>query len=90
MAGSKAGLHELEISQRPRNGWPQTLRSILFAIVFNLGCLMIHAFQVTLLLPLRLIPFAPVQKLYDEGIRYSKGAFATLIGMYERNFSGDS
>lgn len=76
------GLHALEISKRPRNSWMQTIRAIVFAVVFNIGCIMVNGFQFTVLLPLGLLPFATTKKLYEEGIRYSKGAFGTLIGMY--------
>lgn len=73
------GLHASEISQRPRKTWSQTIQAFLFVIIFDLGCLMINGFQFTILLPLRLLPFAPAQRLYDEGMRYSKGAFGTLL-----------
>jgi hypothetical protein len=73
-------LHELQISQRPRKTWFQTLNALLFIILFNIGCLMINGFQFTILLPLRLLPLPQAKKLYDEGIRYSKGAFGTLLG----------
>ena len=73
-------LYELEISQRPPRTWGQILHTLLFTIVFDLGCIMINAFQFTFLLPLKLLPFAPAQRVYEEGIRYSKGSFGTLIG----------
>ena len=65
----------------------QTLRAIVFAVVFNIGCIMVNGFQFTVLLPLGLLPFATTKKLYEEGIRYSKGAFGTLIGMYTTFYS---
>jgi hypothetical protein len=40
---------------------------------------MIHAFQLLFVLPLKLVPGSLSKKLYDEGIRYTKGAFATLM-----------
>ncbi len=80
------GLHALEISKRPRNSWAQTLRAIAFAIVFNIGCLMVNGFQFTILLPLGLVPLPITRGWYEEGIRYSKGAFGTLIGMLSRFF----
>lgn len=41
---------------------------------------MIHGFQLFILLPLKLFSSSPrAWKLYDEGVRYTKGAFATLM-----------
>ncbi|KIY45351.1 hypothetical protein FISHEDRAFT_49261 [Fistulina hepatica ATCC 64428] len=62
----------------PRS-WRQTLAAIAFFIVFNFGCIMIHASQFVFLLPLRLIPLPLFRKMYDEGIRYTKGAFGCLL-----------
>lgn len=74
-------LHTLEISQRPRRTWAQTLNAILAAIVFLSACLMINCSQFVFLLPLQLLPFAWAETVYHEGIRYSKGAFGRLLGM---------
>lgn len=84
MSTDAAKLHELEISRRPRKTWSQTLHAILFVVLFDLGCLMVNGFQFTVLFPLKLFPLAAAQKLYDEGIRYSKGAFGTLLGRLSR------
>ena len=75
-------LHELPIVQRPPKTWTQTLHAVLFIVFFDVGCLMVNGFQFTVLLPLRLLSVLSPQakKLYDEGIRYSKGAFGTLLG----------
>ncbi|KAI0702491.1 acyltransferase-domain-containing protein [Cytidiella melzeri] len=75
----RRALHELEISHRPSKTWSQTLHAILFALVFNVGCIMINSFQFVILLPLRIVPLSPARMLYAEGIRYSKGAFGTLL-----------
>lgn len=40
---------------------------------------MIHAFQLFFLLPLKLVPGPYSSKLYDEGVRFTKGAFAVLL-----------
>lgn len=48
---------------------------------------MIHGFQLLFILPLKLVPGPIARKLYDEGIRYTKGAFATLLSA---SFSGFS
>jgi len=49
--------------------------------VFNLGCVLINAAQFVLLLPLRVLHLLPFgRRLYDAGIRRSKGAFGTLLG----------
>ena len=71
--------HTLPISERPPRTWSQTANAILFAILFNFGCLMVHGFQIMFLLPLLLLPSAWSRDLYEEGIRYTKGSFATLI-----------
>ena len=75
-------LHELEISKRPGRTWAQLIHGLLFTLIFNLGCLMVNGFQFTVLLPLKLVPLSQAQRLYDEGIRYSKGAFGTLLGAH--------
>ena len=76
-----ANLHTLPISERPKRTWPQFLNAIAFGVVFNLGCTLINVAQFVLLLPLKLVYFVPIGKrLYDTGIRRSKGAFGTLLG----------
>lgn len=40
---------------------------------------MVHGFQLFFVLPLKLVPGPNSRKLYDEGIRYTKGAFAVLL-----------
>ncbi|KAI0094604.1 acyltransferase-domain-containing protein [Irpex rosettiformis] len=79
--------HALQISKRARNSWAQNLRAIAFTIVFNIGCIMVNGFQFTILLPLGLLPFPATRKLYEEGIRYSKGAFGTLIVLVSQLFA---
>jgi hypothetical protein len=73
------GLHDLPISQRPSSSWHRKLNALLWCIAFNLGCLMVHGFQVVFLLPLRALPFRWSRKLYDQGICYTKGAFGCLL-----------
>ena len=77
--GATKGLHNFEISERPAKTWRQVLNTLLFVVVFNFGCLMINGFQFTVLLPMRLIPFSFGRRWYTHGIRYSKGAFGTLL-----------
>jgi len=77
--GAIEGLHNLRIAERPKKTWRQTLNALLFVVVFNIGCLMINGFQFTVLLPLKLVPFSFGRRWYTEGIRYSKGAFGTLL-----------
>lgn len=72
--------HQLPIFARPPRTWTQTLNGFLFFMLFIPGCLMVHGFQLIFLLPLKLFPSSPrAGKLYDEGIRYTKGSFATLM-----------
>ncbi|KAJ3750149.1 acyltransferase-domain-containing protein [Lentinula detonsa] len=87
---STTGLHSLPISRRPATSFQQKLRAIAFALVFNLGCLMINASQFVFLLPLRLLPFKWSRSLYDEGIRYTKGAFGCLLILMCQWFSPTS
>ncbi|KAJ4486373.1 acyltransferase-domain-containing protein [Lentinula aciculospora] len=76
---STAGPHSLPISRRPPTFFQQKLRAVAFFLIFNLGCLMINTSQFVFLLPLRLLPFRWSRSLYDEGIRYTKGAFGCLL-----------
>ncbi|KAJ3551374.1 hypothetical protein NM688_g4742 [Phlebia brevispora] len=41
----------------------------------------------TMVLPLKLLPFPPAQKLYEEGVRYSKGAFGALLVFVSQLFA---
>ena len=78
-----ATLHALPVSERPRRTWAQALNAVAFGVVFLLGCVLINVVQFVLLLPLRVLCFLPIgRKLYDAGIRRSKGAFGTLLGKF--------
>ncbi|TFK30631.1 hypothetical protein FA15DRAFT_662643 [Coprinopsis marcescibilis] len=71
--------YSIPISQRTAaQNWTRTIQSILFVIIFNLGCISINASQFIFLLPLRLLPFRWSRKLYYAGIRYTKGSFGCL------------
>lgn len=78
MAAGRA-LYTLPISERPKKTWSQVVNAAGYAILFNVGCLMIHSFQIVFLLPLLLLPFTWSRNLYEEGVRYTKGCFATLM-----------
>lgn len=75
-------LYKLEIPARPRKTWSQILNGVLFGVIFNLGCIMMNAFQFCCLLPLRLLPFAFANRMYDAGIRLSKGSFGVLLSEF--------
>ena len=76
-------LHTLPVSERPRRTWAQFLNAVAFGVVFLLGCVLINVAQFVLLLPLKVICFLPIgRRLYDVGIRRSKGAFGTLLGEF--------
>ncbi|OBZ78790.1 putative acyltransferase CST26 [Grifola frondosa] len=79
-------LHSIPISARPRT-WAQALHCVVFLVVFISGCLMINASQFVVLLPLTLLPFPWARKMFYEGIRYSKGAFGTLIVLVSQLFA---
>ncbi|KAF8349893.1 acyltransferase-domain-containing protein [Amanita rubescens] len=72
-------LHSLPISARPPRSWFRFLTALLFLVLFNLGCLLIHTSQLLFLLPLHFLSFAFPNHLYDEGIRFTKGAFGFLL-----------
>jgi hypothetical protein len=72
-------MHATEIRDRPPRTWHQIAHAILYFLVFNLGCIAINASQFVLLLPLRFLPFGTTKSLYDAGIRFSEGAFGTLL-----------
>ncbi|KAH7924889.1 hypothetical protein BV22DRAFT_1034681 [Leucogyrophana mollusca] len=80
-------LHQLPISARPPKTGSQKLHAVVFFAVFLSGCVMINAFQFIFLLPLKILPFAWSKKLYDEGIRYTKGAFAALMNLMNQLFA---
>lgn len=48
---------------------------------------MVHGFQLLFVLPLKLVPGPNSRKLYDEGIRYTKGAFAVLLSASSSEFT---
>ena len=76
-----AALHALPITERPQKTWAQFANGVAFGVVFNLGCVLINVAQFVLLLPLRVLYLLPFgRRLYDAGIRRSKGAFGTLLG----------
>src|ERR1700691_68017 len=76
---SGPALYTLPISDRPPRTWSQTVNAILYGVLFNVGCVMINGFQVVFLVPLLLLPFTWSRDLYEEGVRYTKGSFATLL-----------
>ncbi|KAI6031913.1 hypothetical protein BKA83DRAFT_4207224 [Pisolithus microcarpus] len=71
--------YQLPIHARPRRSCSQWLNALVFLPAFLFGCLIIHSFQLLFLLPLKIVPMRWSSKLYDEGIRYTKGCFALLI-----------
>ncbi|KAG8219973.1 acyltransferase-domain-containing protein [Butyriboletus roseoflavus] len=79
--------HQLPIYSRPPRTWAQTLNGLLFLLLFIPGCLMVHAFQLFFVLPLKLVPGPNSSNLYDEGIRYTKGAFAALLNLMNQWFA---
>ncbi|KAI5991617.1 acyltransferase-domain-containing protein [Pisolithus albus] len=78
--------YQLPIHARPRRSCSQWLNALVFLPAFLFGCLMIHSFQLLFLLPLKLVPMRWSSKLYDEGIRYTKGCFALLISQSSTSY----
>ncbi|KAF9270418.1 acyltransferase-domain-containing protein [Marasmius fiardii PR-910] len=79
--------YSLPVSQRAPLSWKQKILALGFGSMFNLGCLMINGSQFVFLLPLRILPFHWSRKLFEEGIRYTKGAFACLLILMSQWFS---
>ncbi|EMD41741.1 hypothetical protein CERSUDRAFT_110317 [Gelatoporia subvermispora B] len=77
--GANTALHAIPIASRPRRTWRQVLNALSFLLVFLSGCLMINGSQFVVLLPLKLLPFDWARRAYYAGIRYSEGAFGTLM-----------
>jgi len=73
------GIHATEIQDRPPRTWRQIARAVVYFFVFNLACSAMNASQFVLFLPLRFLPFVPAKSLYNAGIRFSEGAFGTLL-----------
>ncbi|KAH7915340.1 acyltransferase-domain-containing protein [Hygrophoropsis aurantiaca] len=84
---TRAQLHQLPISARPAKTTRQKLNAALFIAVFLPACIIVNAFQFMFLLPLKLLPFAWSNELYNEGIRYTKGAFAILMNLMNQVFA---
>ncbi|KAL0072157.1 hypothetical protein AAF712_001080 [Marasmius tenuissimus] len=82
MTVSQSLLFAQPISARPPITWRRKLIALCFGVLFNLGCIMLNGSQFVFLLPLRILPFEWSRKLYDEGIRYTKGAFGCLMSAY--------
>ncbi|KAI9511751.1 acyltransferase-domain-containing protein [Russula earlei] len=80
-------VHAIEIAHRPPRTWGQIIHTIVFSLVFDFGCLMIHTSQLIFLLPLRLLPFSLSDSLSETGIRLSKGAFGTLLVLMSQWFA---
>ena len=81
LTSNLATLHAIPISERPRRTWTQFSNAVAFSVVFNLGCVLLNVAYFVLLLPLRVLYLLPFgRRLYDTGIRRSKGAFGTLLG----------
>ncbi|KAF9457097.1 acyltransferase-domain-containing protein [Collybia nuda] len=79
MSTKTPDLHNLPISQRPPLSWRRSCKAITFFILFNLGCLMVNATQILILLPIRAFPSRWSRDIYNDGIHYTKGAFGCLL-----------
>ena len=79
MTANDAPLCSVEIPKRPQKTWWQVVHGALFLIIFIPACVNIVAFQVMFMLPLKFVPLPFAKEAYEEGIRYTKGAFGSLI-----------
>jgi hypothetical protein len=68
--------YAIPIRERSSAPWSRTFQGLLFALTFDLGCLMINGTQF-LFLPLKLVN----SSWYKEAICYTKGAFGCLLSM---------
>ncbi|KAH8110656.1 acyltransferase-domain-containing protein [Phellopilus nigrolimitatus] len=68
--------YAVPIAARPPKSWLQLAHGTVALALFLTGCVMIHATQLLFVLPLRLLPGS---RPYEDGVRYTKGAFALLI-----------
>lgn len=83
LSSNLATQYALPISERPRKTWAQFLDGVAFGVLFILGCVLINVAQFLLLLPLKVLYLVPFgRRLYDTGIRRSKGAFGALLGEF--------
>ena len=48
---------------------------------------MLNITQIVLLMPLLVLPFGCTRHLYGEGVRYTKGSFATLLSKYHKHIA---
>lgn len=83
-AKTAAPLHTIEIDQRPQKTWAQLLHGVAFIVFFLSGCITMNATQVFFLLPLKLVPGDWAKRVYEEGVRETKGAFGKFIGAQYR------
>ena len=83
LVSNAASLHAVPISERPRRTWAQFFNGLAFGVLFILGVILVNVAQFLLLLPLRVLHPLPFgRRLYDTGVRRSKGAFGTLLGEF--------
>ncbi|KAL0950932.1 hypothetical protein HGRIS_007688 [Hohenbuehelia grisea] len=71
-------LHATPIPKRPGLSLARIPKAVIFVFVFNAGCLLANG-AFLFLVPLLLLPSTRAREAYYEGIRYIKGAFASLM-----------
>ncbi|TFK76908.1 hypothetical protein BDN72DRAFT_830079 [Pluteus cervinus] len=71
--------YAIPIPERPPTSWTQKFKALLFVIVFDFGLLWVNGSQFVFLLPLRFVPIPWAKRLYDDGIRMTKGWFGCLL-----------
>jgi hypothetical protein len=82
-AAAASGVYAIEVPKRPSKTTFQLLHGIAFLVAFNICCILINLFQLMFILPLKALRYMDwAERLYDDGIRYTKGAFGTLISEY--------
>ncbi|KAF9015357.1 acyltransferase-domain-containing protein [Cyathus striatus] len=84
---SDSALYTVPIAKRTPQSWLNTLRAILFCVLFDLACLMNNGSQFVFLLPFRMLPFRWSRRLYYKGIRYTKGSFGCLLVLMSQWFA---
>lgn len=70
-------LHSIPIASRsPQSNF---IQAFLYVVAFDLGCILCNATHFVLA-PLLLTSNPSARQLYEEGIRFTKGVFGTLLG----------
>jgi hypothetical protein len=71
--------YSVPIKDRPPLTVLERLRTLAFNVVFFTSCIIIHSFQLLVVLPLRAVPLPVARRAYRRLLLFSKEAFGTLL-----------